>query len=314
MKNIFLKLPLLLTITFTVVFFTACEEEFIPEISTDPEDIVVEGFIEGGEQPTPPYVILTKSLPFFSEINNDEFNNLFVHDAIVTVTEGSNTATLSEICLDALTPEQQILVGSLFGIDTDSIAVNFCVYIDLGFSMMGAIGKSYDLKIEVENKTITARTTIPEHVPLDSLTFVKPAGEVSDGLREMLCYIQDDPDLTSYYRYFTQVDDGPLTPGFNSVFDDLFFNGQAFDFPLSKGEPRTAEFDPETFGLYNVGETATLKWCNIDDEHYRFWETLEFNASNQGPFSNYTRVDSNVEGGLGIWGGYSVSSYTAPVE
>ncbi|MEL6924369.1 MAG: DUF4249 family protein [Bacteroidota bacterium] len=54
--------------------------------------------------------------------------------------------------------------------------------------------------------------------------------------------------------------------------------------------------------------------ANIDAAHFDFWSTLEFNAVNQGPFSAYTRIASNVEGGLGIWGGYSVSFYTVVVE
>ena len=41
---------------------------------------------------------------------------------------------------------------------------------------------------------------------------------------------------------------------------------------------------------------------------------METLYANQGPFASYTRLQSNIVGGLGIWGGYSVSYYKRAVE
>ena len=64
----------------------------------------------------------------------------------------------------------------------------------------------------------------------------------------------------------------------------------------------------------NVGDSVLIKWTTIDEAHFDFWNTLEFSNANQGPFSSYTRLQSNINGGLGIWGGYSVSYYSRTVE
>ena len=96
--------------------------------------------------------------------------------------------------------------------------------------------------------------------------------------------------------------------------DDAFFDGDEFEFPLPEAEPRNTNASPTTFGLYTLGDTVTLKWTTIDEGNFNFWNTLEFNAINQGPFAAYTRIESNVTGGLGVWGGYSSHYYTLIVE
>ena len=177
-KNILLFL-------FLSVFLLSCEEEFLPEISSEPPEIVVEGYIEAGENANPPYVLLTWSSPFFNEIDLDEFDDLFVHDATIRVSDGTNEVQLVEFCLNDLSAEQQESAAELFGLDADSLAVNFCVYLDPTFSMQGEIGKTYDLSIQAEGKTLTSSTTIPNHVPIDSLFLVDAPGVPNDTLRQM---------------------------------------------------------------------------------------------------------------------------------
>ncbi len=312
-NNILVSLFSLILIT----FFAGCEEEFIPDISSELSEIVVEGYIEGGEQALPPYVLLTRSLPYFAEVSIDQLDSLYVHDAFITVSDGEKNVTLTEVCWNNFTPEEQELLKQILadlGVgNVEDITVNFCVYIDIDSEIEGEIGKTYDLKIEVEGKTLTASTMIPEHVPLEYIEFKKPSGNVADSLMEMRTFIKDPASLTSFYRYFTAVNSEPLIPPFSSVFDDRFFNGQEFELPLSKAEPLNEEIDPSVYGFFVRGDSVTLKWTTIDQEHFDFWNTLEFNRVNQGPFSSYTKVDYNITGGIGIWGGYSSSFYEAVV-
>jgi len=63
-----MKIKYILSLVLFVGLFS-CETQFIPDISEFEEEIVVEGYIEAGDRPTPPYVILTRSSPFFSELN-----------------------------------------------------------------------------------------------------------------------------------------------------------------------------------------------------------------------------------------------------
>lgn len=301
-------------LAFCISFFFTCEEEFIPEINSSPPEIVVEGFIEGGDNQTSPYVILTRSVPFFNEINLNDVNGFFVRDAEITVSTDDRTIRLEEFCLSELTFEQRLIVSDLFGINADTMGLDFCVYIDPTFSLEGEEGKRYDLHIEVEDKVLTASTVIPQRAKISDLEFVDLPGIPVDTLRELRITLEDRPNEANFYRYFTsENEEGVLAP-LNSVLNDLFFDGDKFEFPLPKAEASDVEFDFETYGFYTVGDTMEVKFCSIDEAHYDFWSTLEFNRANQGPFSSYTAISYNIEGGIGIWGGYASSIRRLVVE
>lgn len=292
-----------------VLLAQACERSFIPDISTD-EEIVVEGYIEAGDQPTPPYVFLTRSLPFFTTLETDGLDARFVRNAAIYVDDGSQRVQLTEVCLQELPPQQRQLFARFVGLNPDSTSLNICVYTDLQFQMLGEEEKTYELEIVLEdNTTMTAKTTIPQHVALDSLYFRQPPGEPSDTLAQLRARIQDPPDKADFYRYQTSMGEEPLIAPLGSVVNDELFDGQSFEFPLAKAEPRGVDFDPTSFGLFRRGTETTIKWMTIDESQFQFWNTLEFSLANQGPFSSYTRVTSNVEGGLGIWGGISATYY-----
>lgn len=299
---------------FLLLCCLSCEQSFAPEISTEPSEIVVEGYIEGGQRPLPPYVILSKSLPFFSRLGTEAVNNLFVHDAVVRISDGSKTVELEEFCLSELSPEQREVASGLIGIDLNEISLDICIYTDPSLSMFGEVGKTYTLEVEAENKILTSTTTIPLHVPLDSLRFFEPLGEPNDTLVELRGYLKDPADQPNFYRYFTKTNDGNFKSPFASVADDRLFDGLQFEFPLPNAEVGPDGLRPSTYGFFHVGDTVTIRWISLDEPHYEFWNTLEFNKANQGPFSSYTRIKSNIEGGLGIWGGFSASYYELVAE
>lgn len=75
-------------LAFVMAFlFTACEQEFIPDEGEFVSKIVVEGFIEDGDNALPPYVLLTRTAPFFGEFTNDILSDLIVRDAKVMLTK-----------------------------------------------------------------------------------------------------------------------------------------------------------------------------------------------------------------------------------
>ncbi len=291
----------------------SCQEEFIPETSGE-TSYVVEGFVEAGEDSNPTYVLITQSVPFFSEIGQDVFSNLFVNDAKVSVNDGDKTVDLTSLCLSDLPEEFRDEFVSQLGIESDSLEVDFCIYLDIFDEITREVGRSYDLTIEIGEDLITGSTTIPTASILDSIWFEEIPGDPIDTLAQMWCTIQDEPGVSNFYRYFTDDGTGAITAPFSSVTDDVVFDGQAFEFPISKAESPNAEFDINTFGFFRVGDTTTLKWCTIDPEHYDFWSTFEFNLNNQGPFASYTRVNHNLDGALGIWGGYAVDNTVIVVE
>lgn len=292
----------------------SCEEEFTPPVIDAEDQIVVEGYIEGGERPTPPYVLLTRSFPFFSKLSQEDLNNAFIRDAEITVYDGEQTVTLTELCLNDLPEEFRDQAAALLGVSIDSLGFNFCVYLDLSLQMLGEEGKTYELTVKTGDKIITASTTIPFAVPLDSIYFVPPPGEPNDTLAQLRIILNDPPGVPNYYRYFTREGDGAYLRPFTSVTDDLLFEGQRFELPLSKGEAANTEFDQATYGLFRLGAEASIKWITLDEAQFNFWNTLEFSRANQGPFSSYTRIQHNVEGGLGVWGGIAARYYDIIVE
>lgn len=292
---------------------TSCEVEYVPEPAEDGPKYVVEGYVETGQDPFPAYLILTRTLDFYGTIGPDQFTNSYVHDAYVKVSDGSIDVVLQEICFDDLDDETKALVAELFGFDVDSLAINFCVYVDILNQLQAQEDRTYTLEIFVDGDTITSSTYIPVHAPLDSMRFAAPPGEPNDSLAQLLCYISDPPDVMNFYRILGATNDGPLETGLAGVEEDLYFDGKSFEFQLLNPQTSDGDVDPEEFGLYFVGDTITVQWSSIDQATFDFWNTVEFARANQGPFSSYTRIQSNINGGLGIWGGYSVSYYTKVV-
>jgi hypothetical protein len=304
---------LFLSFIFFVGFLSSCEEPYTPSTSELEQEIVVEGYVEAGTGANPVIVIITKSIPFLSEVGPEKFSELFVKGASVSVFDGDKTVSLIPLCLNDLPEEIKKAVAEALNLDPQNLTADICIYADILNQITREEGRRYDLTVEVENKKLTATTTIPYHVPLDTFVWMDPPGDPNDTLARLTVSFQDAPGVTNYYRYFTaEVGSGLIAP-FSSVVEDVLFDGKKFEFPLQKAERRGGDFTPETFGLYKRGTTAVIKWCSIDKEHFDFWNTRDFAANSGGPFSTYTRISTNIKGGLGIWGGYAVSTDTIPV-
>jgi hypothetical protein len=292
----------------SVFFFIACEKEFSPDLSNDSNDIVVEGYIEAGRDASPAYVILTKSIPFFREWKNG--GTLFEKEAEVWVSNGKDSVRLQSFCWKDLTPEFKKQAAQTFGFNTDSISqdFDFCIYIDLAQKIKGEVGKTYSLRVKTKDgKTLSATTSIPRTVPIDSALFIKPPGiNENDSMAQMRAFVKD-PKGPDFYRYFTSVNGSNYESGGTSVSDDAFFDGINTKFNLFKSERRDSDTEPALWGLWKRGDTISIKFCTIDKAHFEFWNTLEYNANSGGPFSSYSRVKHNITGGLGIWGGYNAT-------
>lgn len=304
----------IMALLFMVWIIPACEVEFIPkDINLSPE-FVVEGYVEAGPEALPAYVILTRSKPFFSELSLQELDDLFVRNATVTVNDGQQTTTLSELCFDDLPSDLRQVAAERLGLNPDSVLINFCVYVDLGSQINPEPGKSYHLKILAGDERIEATTTVPEFIPLDSLWWREAPGKPIDTLLQLMATINDPADQKNFYRYFCRINEGPFETPFSSVNDDILIDGKTFDFRLIRPRKEGEEFDQSTFGLFRTGDSITIKWTSIDEAHFNFWNTFEFNKGNQGPFSSYTTIDSNIKGGLGVWGAYSTGLYSLRVS
>ncbi len=281
--------------SFILLFvLAACEQEVTFDLPDGERALVVDGRIEEGSIP---YVILTHSTSFYGAIGLDNAEDYFVPDAKVTVSDGEKSVELFELVIDTL-GQQGILYLDLFG------------------QMIGEAGKNYQLTIEAEGKTLTSSTHIPHTLPIDSIWWEPQTIGNNDSLARVFLILSDPDTLGNYYRYFTQRNDEPILPGLGSVFDDLLINGLTFPSPIDRAETRLDSINFEYYGFFNLGDEVTVRLSGIDENVYDFWNTLETNTQSGGPFSGITVIKGNVEGGLGVWGGYGVqeASISIPKE
>jgi hypothetical protein len=276
--------------TLAMISLGGCIEDYVPSTEETKQETVIEGFIEAGESSAPAYVLITKSIPFLSTIELSTFDDLFVNEAKVTVNDGTNNIELTELCLADLPPGIKEVAAQVLGFDPESTSLNICAYVDILDQLDRKIGGKYDLRIETGESIITATTTIPPFIPLTKLRWDDPPGAPSDTLARLWITIADDEEEDNYYRYFTEENNTGFVIPFSSVTNDAFFDGQDFEFPLNKAEQRDGSFDPNTFGLYNRGDSIRIKWMNLDEAHFDFWNTLEFSRNNSGPCISFNRV------------------------
>lgn len=306
---LFIRMTFLL---FIAVSFWSCEEEFIPEIDESAQEYIVEGYIEQGSNSLPPFVVLSRSLPFFGSITAEDIFDLQIQDAEVSVHLENESYPLSLVCLSDLPEEVREQIAEEIGFLPITADGDFCLYIDALREIPIMKEVPYTLEVELASgEILEGQTTIPRHVAIDSFRFTRPPGSNQNDSMARLLITVSDPAGPNFYRYMTAGDGQRFRPGFASVTDDRLFNGETFDFPLQKAASpeELEELEPDNFGLYPRGDTVRIRWLNIDEDHFNFWNTFEFNLNNQGPFSSYTRVRSNVSGAIGIWGGYSSSEY-----
>ena len=305
------KIQNLSLLLIVLIFLGSCQEVFVPDYADDPPTVVIEGYIQAGEDAIPPYVTIGKTYPLFQTGDQIQGPELFIGGAFVTVIHNGQNYPLTEICTANLDQEIAEQALNLIGLDSVFLEQDLCFYIDINQSIGPLEGENYDLRIVFEGKEITASTTIPSFVPIDSLKVFDQLG--IPNYRSMNAFFTD-PVGPNFYRLRVSVDGSPFAADFSSVTDDVFFDGKAFDFPVPKPVDFTMDIDPNTAGLFEVSDTARLEWQLLDEDHFDFWNTIEFARANQGPFASYSRAKSNIEGGIGIWGGSAIKYYEVIIE
>lgn len=275
----------ILPVIFLLVLMS-CQKEIDIELPVPDASYVVEGYVENGQFPV---VVLTRNSGYFDPVDSTTLQKLFITDAKVYVSDGVTTEQLT------------LNYSNLF---TQTWPLIYYV----GDSIVGQPGRIYTLTIEVEGKTITGKTTIPNPKALDSLWW-KPE-PVADSLGYIWATISDNGAEKNYYRIFSKRmgRDNHFIPLYGSVYDDIYFNGKTLDFSMLRGndamQDDSAYSDPE-FGYYTKNDTVIIRFCSIDREHYDFWRTAEQEmAAGGNPFANPVPIRHNVQGALGVFGGY----------
>ena len=274
---------------------SSCEKNITLNLNNVNDVLVVDASIENNQ---PPQVVLTKSFSFFSTISPQLLDSSFVHNAIVTISNGTFTQQLKEY-------EYPLGNGYnyyVYTIDSSNLADTF----------NGAINTAYTLNINSAGQVYTASTTIPGFGErLDSLSWKIPPFNTDSGKIILTGEFTDPPGLGNYSRYFTQINNGPFLPGRNSVFDDQVVDGTTYSYQVDPGVDRNSTL-PADSNYFKRGDTITVKLCSIDKATYTFWNTWEFAYQSIGnPFAQPNEVIGNISNGaLGIFSGYAAAFKT----
>jgi hypothetical protein len=290
-----LKYLSLAVFLFVVYTFTSCEKEINLNIASGTPTIVIEGQIEND---LPPFVLITKSMGFFSKVDLSTLESNFIHDAVVTISDGTITSNLKE-----------------YTADTGSGAKFFFYSIDTTGGnpiIIGQFNKTYKLSVTYEGKTYEATTKIPSVQPVDSfyadtLAFRFP--QSPENAVSLYINVQDPDTNGNYIRYFTKRNDEPYYPVDVASAEELGANGE-YLIRIGVGLGYSRSLDDTSAGRYpRNGDSITLKWCAVDKPVYDFWKTYQFAINVVGnPFASPTNLPSNFSNGaLGVWSGYGSS-------
>ncbi len=283
-----MKRYILLSLLSVTMFFSSCEKDINIDFPVAPSPYVIEGYIENGQGP---FVTVSRGISFINKISNDDFLNLFVDNAKVSLTVNNDTT--------AIYLKMVKLGNASFYIDTTKL--------------LGQIGNTYHLKVAVDGHIFTSTTQILTPAPLDSIV-VKPAPDSradSDSLVQLTAYFSEPNPLGNYYRLLSKKNNDIIYDvAFNSIYDDAIVNGKAIQFSVIGGKSQfqnndTADF--RQYGYFKKGDIVYVKWASIDKTQYDFWKTFEAQSSSFGnPFSPTVIVKSTFKGAgcLGVWAGY----------
>ncbi len=272
-----------------------CEKNVTIQPDGQKPILAVEAQIENGQAP---YVALTTSMNYFSEIDPAALSASYVHIAKVTINDGTRNYTLQEY---------PVTVGGnkFYYYSTNQLSPSTSLY--------GNLGYRYTLTIETGGKTYTSVTTIPQlKKRIDSLWWKTAPFQPDSSKVVLMAKITDPPGFGNYIRYFTRVGQQDFVPGYNSVFDDQIIDGKTYDIQVNQGVSKNTRLQRDDYGFFKRGDTVTVKHTNIDKATFDFWRTWEFSYQSIGnPFSSPGKVIGNISNGaLGAFCGYAVEYRT----
>jgi hypothetical protein len=282
---------------FALFLFSSCEKNINFKLDATQPSLVVDAQIENDKAPI---VTLTKSVDFFSQLNPAIFASVFVHNAEIYISNGRLTHKLKEVA-----------IPSPFGLNSYHYTIDSS---NLSTAFLGELRTNYTLLVLADGKEYVSSTTIPglDWIP-DSVFYKTNPFDTNLLRRNMFVTASEPSGLGNFIRYFTKKNSKAFLPGINSVFNDEFIDGTTYTTEVGPGIDRN---DPKSEIHFNVGDTVTLKICNIDKATYKFWNTWEFSLQSIGnPFAQPNKVIGNISNGaLGAFCGYAAWCKTTIVQ
>lgn len=260
----------------------SCEADKETELQEDLTPLVIEGWIEKGENPV---VIVTRAVDLNDTLSS--FDGCVEQWCRVSLFEDGNRHILTAKADKNYFP-QLIYTSS---------------------RVRGKEGAVYRLMVETDERSAEATSSMMPSPRIKSLRAEPVAG--SDTLFRVIAEI-DNPDPEGYYRLLAK------SIGTDTRFYPTFlgeFKGADYDpsegVDVARGIRGTFNGETGRFSHYwKSGETVIVKLCSIDRTMYDFWLTYDSNISlsNNMLFTFTENCRANISGGLGYWAAYSPSS------
>ncbi|WNJ16851.1 DUF4249 domain-containing protein [Pontibacter sp. G13] len=257
--------------------------------------IVAESYLQVGQ---PPVITLTRSASFFEDIQLE-----FIRDAEVTLEHRGEIDTLVPFEIDFTDPDLGGVIDSNLIILLEPL-FGSSLYIYTSLSPLPEdYNSEYRLGVRtLEDETISATTFIPPPVPIDSIVIKFD----EDSMAAVQTYFFDPPGIRNYYRYsFRRRVTEIITDGSGNTdtvrtetIDQDFF----LDDELTDGETIVVgtlfEYEPE--------DSVIIDLYSVTEAYFDFGETVQDAiTANLSPFGQPTLIQSNVNGGTGIFTGVS---------
>lgn len=280
--------------------FGACETPIDVDLPDYSSKLVIDGTIENGE---PAIVFLSKSIPYFSEIDFGSLSECIIAnddaEVFVTSSDGESEKLKFEWCPDA--PFMMAYVSH---------------------NLKGKENTSYTLTVKYNGQTYTATTSIPHTFSIDSAWFDSPMEYINtDTMRTVRILMTDNPSEVNYYSFKIKVacpkfQDRLWSSTLPIAFDDKTFNGCTFNYELERYGVSTfllatlpeEDRNEQSRLTFRPGDTVYIKNSLMDYNTYRFMMTGGNEAIlGSNPFTNPAPVYSNIEGEnvLGAWCGFA---------
>jgi len=300
MFSLFQKITLLILV---ITFLNACSKEVKIDIPGFEENLVIDGSIETGSSAI---IFLSKTRDIYAPTDINSYLSGFISGATVTVSNGTITDTLIEICTDNLPAGFDSVAAAYFGVPIEQLVdLHLCAYVSSG--IVGEVGKTYTLKVIHNNKTYTSSTKIENPTVLDNLFWKEQANLPGYGFS--WAKITDSPIMGDAYRWEVKnLSDVSFSKPFQPFTDDRFYNGLTFEFSVENPMSfKDTIIENQYKGYYKLGDTIVVKFSKLGKKEYQFFEK-KYNQifSGGNPFATPTNIPSNIEGGaLGVWAGFS---------
>lgn len=286
-----------------IMGLNSCSKEVKIDIPSFDEQIVIDGSIETG---TPAIIFLSNSKDIYAPTDINSYLSGFISGATVTVSNGTNTDTLTEICTDNLPAGFESIAAAFFGLPIEQLVnLHLCAYVSTG--IVGEVGKTYSLKVLYNDKTYTSSTKIENPTALDNLFWREQANLPGYGFS--WAQLTDSPIMGDAYRWEVKnLGDLFYSKPFQPFTDDHFYNGKTFEFSVENPMSfKDQTIENQYKGYYKLGDTIVVKFSKLGKKEYQFFEK-KYNQIYSGgnPFATPTNIPTNIEGGaLGVWAGFS---------